>query len=339
MKDKKRYAAAAAVGAVTLLFFIPVFCLLLSFTRFEVKAPSEPADYHFVLVGKALEDPFWKEIYRGARAAAEKNNVALEIVGSDIEKEESELAYLDMAIAAKVDGIITHVTHSNAAKDYIDKAVGKGIPSFTLETDSPESMRRSFIGVNSYNLGTEWGKQLIDLAQGEPLRAVMLVGKQGEADGLTSEETAEGLMYSGVLDAVREHANITVDSCGVDRSEPFGTEEALKALIREETADVIICTTADGTVSAAETLINMNMVGKIRLVGYHDSKEILNYIKKGILYATVSVDAYQMGYRSVQAMAELKKNGGTNQYITTPVTVITAQNISEYLNDEASAEG
>lgn len=265
--------------------------------------------------------------------------MALEIVGSDIEKEESELAYLDMAIAAKVDGIITHVTHSNAAKDYIDKAVGKGIPSFTLETDSPESMRRSFIGVNSYNLGTEWGKQLIDLAQGEPLRAVMLVGKQGEADGLTSEETAEGLMYSGVLDAVREHANITVDSCGVDRSEPFGTEEALKALIREETADVIICTTADGAVSAAETLINMNMVGKIRLVGYHDSKEILNYIKKGILYATVSVDAYQMGYRSVQAMAELKKNGGTNQYITTPVTVITAQNISEYLNDEASAEG
>lgn len=338
-KKQPHEAAIIAVGSILiLLLFISAFIFHFSFTRFEGGENPSPAAYHLVMVGKAKEDPFWKEVYRGAQAAAGESGVAVEIVAPAIENGKKELAYLDMAVATKVDGIITHVTDSADSKIYIDKAVAKGIPTFTIETDSPASMRQSFIGVNSYNLGIEWGKQLIAAAEGKPLKVAMLVGKPLPGDGPDSKGTAEGLMYSGVVDTVRDYPEITISSYDVDRSEPFGTEEVIKKLMQEEDINFILCTTADGTVSAAETLINMNKVGKIGLIGYHDSQEILEYIKKDVLYATVSVNAYQMGYNSIKAMVELKESGGTNLYITTPITVITVQNVSGYLHEEATVE-
>lgn len=325
------------IGIVAVLFsFAIVFAVHFSRTDFKNDRELPGVDYHFVMVSKAVADPFWREVYDGAREAAAECNAVVELDGPAIENAGEELSGLDRAIAASVDGIISHVTDASLAGEYIDKAVEHGIPVFTLGNDAPASKRQSFIGINSYNLGLEWGRQVIAAAAGKPAEVAMLLGSQG-SDSVNTNATAEGLMYSGLVNALKSHPEITVSSRQVDRTDMFGTEQVIKELVREEASvNIILCTTADETVSAAETLISLNKVGKIKLIGYHDGRKILDYISKNVLFATASGSAYQMGYQSVKAMVELKRTGSTNLYITAPITVITAENVSAFLE---AAEG
>lgn len=323
------------IGITVLLFsFAAIFAVHFSREKFSGKFEETAAEYHFIMVSKGVTDPFWQEVYSGAKAAAAECGAVVELDGPAIEDADEELSSLDRAIAARVDGIITHVTDAALAVKYIDKAEKKGIPVFAVGTDAPTSKRQSFIGINSYNLGLEWGKQVIAAADGQPAEVVMLSSRNDSNEDSDGSATAEGLMYSGVVNALKDYPEIVVRSSKVDRNDPFGTEKVIKNLLREEPGiNIVLCTTADETVSAAETLITLNKVGKVRLIGYHNSREILDYIKKGVLFATVYGDAYQMGYQSVKAMVELKKTGSTNLYITTPITVITEKNVSSFLED------
>lgn len=324
---------------VLLLAFAVVFAAHFSATDFENDRTLPTADYHFVMVSKSVADPYWQEIYNGARDAAAECNAVVELSGPQVENADDELNALDCAIAARVDGIITHVTDASLAEAYIDKATDENIPVFTVENDAPSSKRQSFIGINSYKLGQEWGKQVIAAAAGRQAQVAMLINRQS-SDDLSSGTSAEDLMYSGLMNAVKDNPEITVISRQVDPAEPFGTEQVIKDIILEDTdVNIILCTTAEKTVSAAETLISLNKVGKISLIGYHDSRKILDYINKNVLYATASGNAYQMGYQSVKAMVELKRTGSTNLYITAPITVITAENVSEFLKAEKGRGG
>lgn len=57
---------------------------------------------------------------------------------------------MEMAIAARVDGIIVQVSNEEAVSAQIDKAKGQDIPVITIRSDAPNSKRVSFVSGNDY---------------------------------------------------------------------------------------------------------------------------------------------------------------------------------------------
>ena len=72
---------------------------------------------------------------------------------------------MQVAIASGVDGIIVTADESEEMTALIDRAMSEGIPVVTLYGDNTQSVRCSFVGVGSYNLGREYGRQVVKIVQ------------------------------------------------------------------------------------------------------------------------------------------------------------------------------
>ena len=70
---------------------------------------------------------------------------------------------MDMAIASGVDGIILEYTGGHKIDERINEADKAGIPVVTVLKDAPDTSRISFVGVNDYQLGRQYGEQIFKL--------------------------------------------------------------------------------------------------------------------------------------------------------------------------------
>ena len=73
------------------------------------------------------------------------------------------------------------------------------------------------------------------------------------------------------------------------------------------------------------------MVGEVSIIGYFDSESILKAIKKGIIYASASIDTTQMGEYCIEALNEYLTSGYANEYYATDFTMVTRANVGAFL--------
>jgi len=300
--------------------------MALSSAKIDVAAKAKKPEHHFAVICQNIDEPFWKSIKDGALKASNDFNIAVEFYGPRFTNLNEELEYLDMAIASRVDGIVTHVLDEGQFSPVIDKAVEYGIPVVTIDSDAKNSKRASFVGTNSYKLGTEWGKLIIEETKGKAVVAMIINSLTGE-----SENTVQNLMISGLKDTVKKYPAIRVKTVQAGRSGIFSAEEVTKEILGQfPDVNVILCTSARDTIRAAQVLVDFNRVGDIAIIGYDDTPNILKYIEKGVIYGTVASNPQKMGYESIRALVEIKKKSTVSSYISTDVHPISARNIGNY---------
>lgn len=289
--------------------------------------------YHIVMIVESTDEPFWQSVRRGAEEAARDLKVAIECNGPRKYDSEEEIKYFDIAIASRVDGIITHVTDPERITPYIDKAVDMGIPVIALNDDAQFSKRQSFVGVNNYNLGVEWGRLIVDASGGEGVVAMISPDNKGD------ESTYQDMILSGLKESIKNYPDIQLRRIVVKDSEIFSAEEAIRQLIiNENEVTMLLCMNATDTIRAANAVVDLNKVSKVNIVGYHDNSEILNYVKTGVIFGTIAGDAHGMGYKSVEAIVELKESNRVSEYITSKLNVITHGNVERYIRDKEEKE-
>lgn len=287
---------------------------------------SKKYQYHFAVISPSIEDPFWQSVKQGAYAAAKELNLAVEFNGPRFTNQEEQLQYLDIAIAARVDGIAAHVVDEKRFTGLVDKAAKYNIPVVTIENDAKNSKRASFIGTNSYKLGVEWGKMAVAATEGKAVIAMILNDSGSEGDN-----TAQNLKVSGIRDAIKDYSSMTLKIIQANRNGFFSAEEVTVDILNQYTdVNTIICTSSKDTIGAAQVLVDFNKLGDVTLIGYDDTADILRYVEKGVIYGTVASNPYNMGYESISALFEIKKKNRTSAYINTNVNVITAKNVIEY---------
>ena len=111
--------------------------------------------HHFVVIVENSDLPFWQDVVQSMREEAERCDALLELWGENrsTAMEYTASDYMDMAIAAKVDGIILEYTGERSLDRKIEAAGAYGIPVVTVLKDAPSTSRVSFVGANSYQLG------------------------------------------------------------------------------------------------------------------------------------------------------------------------------------------
>lgn len=125
----------------------------------------------------------------------------------------------------------------------IDEAVERGIPVVTLYGDNTHSARCSFVGVGSYNLGREYGRQVLKLASVSESTAPMTVAVLVNAHALNS---AQNIVCSGIQDALEQEKiwgpEIELSLITVDDTNTFSVEESIRDIfMNEKLPDIIIC--------------------------------------------------------------------------------------------------
>lgn len=281
-----------------------------------------------MITGSGDED-FWAEVYESALEEGKKRGVYVERFGENLAVDYDRTELLDMAIRASVDGIIVTGDDEEETVGLIDEAVDAGIPVVTILSDCIESRRQCFVGSNNYNIGQEYGRQILKMLP-EGAGQVLVLLDENRTDSsqnlilLAIRETLEEAL--GSLNAVE------VDTYAIDGSRDFSAEESIRDIfLSEELPDVLVCLNAVHTRCAYSAAVDYNKVGTVQMIGYYDSDTILDAVSKNIIQATVALDTAQMGELSVKALDEYVETGYTNGYMAVDIHVITPDEAEELM--------
>ncbi len=191
--------------------------------------------------------------------AGKGDQILIENFGETLSGEYSTEELMEMAIAAKVDGIIVQVSDEEAVSAQIDKAEEQNIPVITIRSDAPASKRVSFVSGNDYAIGEMYGNQINNIAQKKAeeedrkIRVTVL---------LNSEErnAAPNVIFTAISETTASIASkIELTSKVIDNTGMFESEENVRDLILDTSyPDIIVCMSAVDTSSAIQCVVDYN---------------------------------------------------------------------------------
>lgn len=293
-----------------------------------IVVPNANPKYHFAMICENMDDPFWLSVKKGVERASEEFNVAVEFNWPRSDNAEEQAKCLDMAIVSNVDGIVTYTWNEAETGKLINKGVDKNIPFVTIRTDSKNSRRAAFVGVNTFTAGSEIGRMLIAATGGKGHAAVLVSNEE------TGGAVVQNLMISGITDALKSTPELRLEIVEYNYANFLSLEDTIQSLlINQPQLNAIIATNEKDTTLVAQRLIDLNKV-KYSIIGYGDTPEILRYIGNGVIFGTVSADHEQMGYDAIKALVDLKEGGRTSAYFTVDTQLITKSNVEKYLETE-----
>lgn len=282
--------------------------------------------YQYEMIVDSRNLTFWEDVYENAREEAMAHGAVLELKGVENGEDYTKTDYMDMSIAAQVDGIILEYNGENGILEKIDEAAGKGIPVVTIVNDAPQSMRQSFVGINDYQLGQAYGAQVAELVDADTKRILVLLNRE--------RDLGQNQLYAQINSAVEaaggRKQKIRIQSRNILSKSQFDTEEEIREIFQapEGPPEILVCLDEMTTECAYQAMIDYNMVGEVKIIGYYTSKTIMEAVGKELIPVTLSMDVEQIGAYSIEALTEYWEVGRTNSYYTVDLDVITKDNIN-----------
>jgi ribose transport system substrate-binding protein len=311
-----------------LLFLIVMFGQLMVHTDNTKEEPksSTSADKHVQLIIQNTDEYFWTIFKEGAKEAGEESNVYVEFVTAPQNDAKAIVEAVEKGIYAKVDGIALKPADTYQTQEIIEDAKKQGIPIAAYENYSYNITNAPLIGSNNYSIGAMAGNMAVEAASGKSNVAVIINDPGEEGDVLY-----KNLIIQGIIESFSKYSTMNLKSIYALKQDTFETEKVASAIIDEmDDVDLIICLDERSTPGVAQVLVDNNKVGDIRIVGYGIMPQTLDYIERGVIYGTVSPNAYEIGYYTVMQLVKQIEGEQISDYKNTELYTITSENVDEY---------
>lgn len=288
-----------------------------------------------MIVGSGKNE-FWQAVYASAKKAAENHNAYLEFHASDMGTGYDEIDYMEISIAAGADGIILEFNGEEALKKEIDKAETAGIPVITIMNDAPDSKRQSFVGVNDYQMGQAYGEQVAALLDEKTETALILLDSE-------KGDFEKSQIYSQISNVVMEQENgenVKIQAQNLMPENKFDIEEAIRTIFQspEGPPQILVCMDEVTTECAYQAMIDFNMVGEVKIIGYYVSDTIREAVNKGLIPVTCTLDTEKMGKDCIEALWEYKQEGRVNSYYNVELEFVSKNEIPKAIAADTMEE-
>ncbi|MCC6676354.1 MAG: substrate-binding domain-containing protein [Phycisphaerales bacterium] len=281
------------------------------------------------VIAKSQSNPVFIAARTGAEDAARdlSKKYGIEIkanwqtpVSEDAQK---QAQYIEQLVSQGVDGIAISCTDGQVLQKPIDDAVSKGVTVVTFDSDSPNSKRMAYYGINDVDAGRAVMRELAK-AMGEKGGKVAILGGNQTAPNLQArikgvKEELEKLADKGfTLDKVYYHKETAND--------------AAAELQRVQTTNPDI---AGWAMVGGWPLFTQNALDgvydKAKVASVDTLPEELEYVKKGQVQALVGQDCYGWGYESVRMIVEklVEKKTPAKPINNFELKIVTQANVAE----------
>lgn len=289
--------------------------------------------YHYVMIINNLDSQFWNDVYQSVRQEAALHDAYVELKGRNQSSQYTAVDFMDMSIAAKVDGILLEFTGEENLEERINEAAAKGIPVVTILNDAPSTDRKSYVGINSYELGQEYGNQILKILPSDSQKArVMVLLHDNSIDSNQSQIFNQ--INNRMITSRESGGRIKVEESKIPSGRAFEAEEIVRNLFQNPQGppDIIVCMDEVDTEAVYQAVIDYNSVGKTQVIGYYKSRAALEAVRKGTMAMTLCIDTSQMGKYSVQALTESIHDGRTNSFYSVDLQFVTKENAPDFMS-------
>jgi ribose transport system substrate-binding protein len=290
------------------------------------KEPVEKPDYHIQIIVQNTDEYFWTLFQEGAKAAEKEFGAYVEFVKIPQRDTKYLQETVEMGVNAGVDAIALQAADSEETLAIIEGATKQGLVLLTYENDDFIIPNTPMVGSNSYSIGNIAGDMAVDASGGSANVAVIL-----NDSGEQSDEQYKNLIVQGILESFSPYGTIQIDKIYTINADMFEAEKIATTIISElDKVDMIICLDERSTPGVAQVLVDSNMVGDIKLIGYGVAPQTLDYIDRGVIYGTVCPKAYDIGYYTVKQIASSLKGEQISDYVSTDLFTINKKNMFLY---------
>ena len=314
--------------APAILFSLVLLLLLVSC------GTGHDAEEKYFLVTNNIQVPYWQTAGAGFAQAAKELKVRSEFIGPDTFDPKAEQAAFQKAVQQKPTGILISVADAKLMKTDIDQAISAGIPVITMDSDAPDSKRLFFIGTNNYEAGLEGGQRLAKELHGKGNVVFFSMPEQPNLQERlrgyrAAFETSPGIKVARVVDI---------------QGDPRVAFDNATAIIGKERdkVDAFVCLEAQAGKEIATVLSNNGVKNKVVLAMDTDP-DTLEWIRKGVVAATISQKPYSMAYVGVMMLdhlyhhkiGKLDNDWATDSFAPIPAFVDTGSSLIDKSNVDA----
>lgn len=321
-------------------------------TQFRTVTQAPPAKKLKIgVIGKSVH-PYWSVVDKGSAKAGEE----LKAAGMDVtvtfwvptkEDVPAQLKTMDNYIAEGYSGIAVAPSDPDAIIPAIRKALDANIPVITIDTDAPKSDRLAYLGTDNYMAGRAAGEAML-----EALKKMGLAKPGGKIAVGTGSLTARNSLerIQGFRDVVEPAGYVVLEPVNDNEDAARALELASTTLAANPDLIGAFGVYAYNGPAWARAVEEAGRVGKIAIVEFDATKENIEPIKAGIVYATVAQRQYFMGYYGAKLLALMNlwdresalrffvPRYPANKIYDTGVDIVKKENLRQYY-EEVTARG
>jgi len=285
-------------------------------SRSEPAASSSPT---VALVMKTLNNPFFVDMERGAKDAAQRLGVTLLVQAAEREVDvERQMQIIENLIERKVNALCIAPSGSKEIVPAIVKANRAGIPVLIVDTrvDSKALANASgrtaaFIGSDNVEGGRIAGRYLVERLQHK--------GKVAILEGIPGHETGDARLR-GFREVVDREPGIQVvvsQTANWERDQGYNVFQNLLQS-HPDLSGVFACNDLMA-LGAVEAIAAAQKTGRVLVVGFDATGDARDAIRKGTMAGSVAQHPEEMGRLAVEnALALIRQQTILNEI---PVTV------------------
>ena len=216
-----------------------------------------------------------------------------------------------------IPGIFSDALYGDFAKS--------GIPIINYNADTESSDRRIlYVGQDSYATG-KLAAEKIKKHAGKKANVLLLFAKESPLN--------IQMRKNGFMNYMKAKTSCTVSELNLSQFDPKSTNLIKDYLKANQNIDAIYVTSGWQT-DLAKVVEEMGLKGTIKIVVHDSSKEIFEYVKKGVITCTIGQDGFSQGYNPLIYMFNYLVTGQkpVEDNAWTRVEVIDKNNVRYYVD-------
>lgn len=316
---------------------------ILLLTGCAAKGSDSGSKYY--LISAQIRLPYWQAAGAGFREAAKKLKLQAEFVGPETYDPKAQQLEFENILKTRPSGILISVANSELMKADINAAIASGIPVITMDADSPDSRRLLFIGTDNYHAGVMGAKVAAKELHGKGNVVVFTIPAMANLNDRLRGYRDTFAAYPGI------RITSIVDISGNARLAFHATEQIITGNDKSK-VDAFVCLEAAGGKNVAEALDAHHVQGKT-VVAMDTDDETLEWIKKGVIAATIAQKPFTMSYIGLAMLSDLhdyppqplEQNWNVNPFAAVPAFVDTGavlvdkSSVDAFLAEQKSGAG
>lgn len=262
----------------------------------------------------------------GAEKAASENNIELLWKSSLKEDDRAEQTKVVEGFTQdKVDGIVLAPLDENALTAPVKEAQSAGIPVIIVDSGLKGVDPVCYIATDNFVAGKVCGEEL---AKSLPPKSKVMMLRYSEGSASTNARE------EGFLEAAKAKGLEVVSAeqyAGATRElAQSASENLIQRFKTGETLSVagVFTPNESTTFGMLRALQSAQLLGKVKIVGFDSSKELIDAVKTGSITGVMLQDPFKMGYLGVKSMVDhLKKSGKVEAKVDSGAVFVTKDNI------------
>lgn len=274
------------------------------------------------VIPKGVSHSFWQTVKAGADAAGKDLNVKIVWKGAAQETDYAgQMNIVEDMINQRVDGIVLAPSHGASLVKAVERAQREGIPVTIFDSGISTENYVSYVSTDNRKGGEVAAKRMGEKLGGKGKVAILGVKK----GSVSTDEREEGFRDT----IQKEFPGITLVPIIF-----YGEANAAKSLAVAE--DVLtshsdltglFASNESSTVGAVSAIRQRNLAGKVTLVGFDATADLVRNVREGAIDSLVLQDPFKMGYEGVKTIADKISGKQPERRIDTGVKLLTRDNV------------